>query len=95
MAQTYKEKFYFGIHSENRNVTSFTLIKESDGDNFTDYEIKGNAGLRIVEDDYSVVEEIAINLSGFGQASEFDSVKGDPYTIVKLSEEEHSNFIDW
>jgi hypothetical protein len=95
MAETYTEKYYFGIHDNNMNLTSFTLTKETDGDNYTDFQIQGNSGLMIQEEDYSVVLEIAINLSGFGENSEFDSVKGDTYIICKLTEEEHSHFTEY
>ena len=88
-----EEKYFFGIHSENSNLSKFTLVKETDDVDYTDYSIRNNIGREIHNEDQDIVLELAINLSGFGKSLAYDSVSGSQFRIVKLNEKDYELFI--
>ena len=85
--------FYFGIHDENTNQTTFCLIKDTDNESFSDFTIEEFNGYQVLNEDKDVVESIAIDLTSFGESKSFDSVKGECLTVCKLSEEEYYSFL--
>ena len=88
------ETFYFGIMDNNSNQTTFCLLKDTDNESFTDFQIEEINGVPILNEDLSVVEEVSIDLTSyFGDTREFDSVKGETLFIKKLSEKEYYSFL--
>jgi len=88
-----KTTYHYGIHTLNENKTTFDLVKTTDNEAITDFDIINIYGIKIEDEDYDTVLEDAIDLSIFGEQHDFDSVRGDTYTIVKLIEEEQANFL--
>ena len=87
------ETFYFGIHDKERNFSTFQVIKETDNENYTDFEVCRKSGINF-DDDLDVITEIAIDLTCNGSEKEFDSCKDNKtYFIVKIDDEIHSSFL--
>jgi len=88
------DTYFFGISSYNQNETKFKLVRTTDNESFTDFSITDIQGVGILDEDFDVVEEIAINLfDSIAIVTEFDSVRGDTFYIYKLSEDDYDRFI--
>lgn len=89
-----EHEYYFGISSRNTNETTFVLVKETDNETFTDFDIKDIKGVGIENDDLEVVLSRAVDMfDGIVKVDTFDSVRGEVFLIHKLSESEYESFI--
>lgn len=93
LPEIYTDSWFYLIHDRNQNLTAFELIRETDNDSFTEFKIQNVKGDAIQDDDYSIVEEIAIDLIGsIGKTREFDSVRGETFYIHKVESSDYSAF---
>jgi hypothetical protein len=88
----YTEAYYFGIYSQDENLSTFELVKETDNETFTDFTIENENG-HIIKEDEDIILEISIDMTLFGQNREYDSITGSTKYITKLNEEEYVSFL--
>lgn len=90
-------QFYFGLHSDNQNLSTFVLRKNvsvkdmSKEKNSFDFDII--YGRDILEEDRDEVKKISIDLITSDGDKEFHSISGSTFRVVKLTKEEMLNFL--
>jgi len=97
MEATWNDFFYFGIHSDNQNLSTFVFrktvcVRDAEYTKIS-YDFDIIYGRDILKEDKDEVRDIAIELIIFDDNREFHSVSGNTFRIVKLTEEEMSNFL--
>jgi len=97
MEAIWNDFFSFGIHSVNQNLSTFVLkktvcVRDTEYTKIS-YDFDIINGRDILEEDKDEVRDIAIELIIFDDNREFHSVSGNTFRIVKLTEEEMSNFL--
>jgi len=89
--------FHFGIHSNNQNLSTFvfrkTVCVRDMAEAKTSHDFDIIYGRDILEEDKDEVRSIAIDLISSDGGKEFNSVSGNTFRVVKLTEEEMSNFL--
>jgi hypothetical protein len=97
MEAVWDSQFHFGIFSDNQNLSTFILrktvsMKDMSKKNIS-YDFDIIYGRDILKEDRDEVKKIAIELITSGDGKEFHSVSGNTFRVVKLREEEMSNFL--